>query len=121
MPSSLGPAEIMVILLVALIVLGPQKLPNAARQVGKTIAEVKRWSKVVQDDIRSVVRAEDATAGTGSAASDSTGEVRPPDEGSRRTLTYIPLLPRPTATAAPDGYAPDMARVEGAMPDPLEG
>ncbi len=52
MPTSLGPAEILVILIVALIVLGPKKLPEAGRQVGKAIAEVRKWSQGFQDEIR---------------------------------------------------------------------
>lgn len=55
MPTSLGPAEILVILIVALIVLGPKKLPEAGRQVGKAIAEVRKWSQGFQDEIRSTI------------------------------------------------------------------
>ena len=55
MPTSLGPAEILVILVVALIVLGPKKLPEAGRQVGKAIAEVRKWSQGFQDEIRSTI------------------------------------------------------------------
>lgn len=55
MPTSLGPAEILVILVVALIVLGPKRLPEAGRQVGKAIAEVRKWSQGFQDEIKSVV------------------------------------------------------------------
>lgn len=45
----------MVILVVALIVLGPKRLPEAGRQVGKAIAEVRKWSQSFQDEIKSVV------------------------------------------------------------------
>ena len=55
MPTSLGPAEILVILIVALIVLGPKKLPEAGRQVGKAIAEVRKWSQGFQDEIKSAM------------------------------------------------------------------
>src|SRR5947209_6758236 len=58
MPTSLGPAEILVVLLVALIVLGPARLPEAGRQVGKALAEVRRWSSAVQDEMRSTLNAE---------------------------------------------------------------
>jgi sec-independent protein translocase protein TatA len=51
----LGPAEILVILVVALIVLGPKKLPEAGRQVGKAIAEVRKWSQGFQDEIKSAM------------------------------------------------------------------
>ncbi len=59
MPSSLGPAEILVILLVALIVLGPSRLPQAGRQVGKALAEVRRWSNSFQNEIRDVLDPDD--------------------------------------------------------------
>ena len=55
MPTSLGPAEILVILVVALIVLGPKKLPEAGRQVGKALAEVRKWSQGFQDEIKSAM------------------------------------------------------------------
>src|SRR5690348_16112376 len=55
MPTSLGPAEILVILIVALIVLGPERLPKAARQLGKAVGEVRRWSSGVQEDLRSAI------------------------------------------------------------------
>ncbi len=58
MPSSLGPAEILVILVVALIVLGPKRLPEAGRQVGKALAEVRRWSSDVKSEIRNAVDVE---------------------------------------------------------------
>jgi len=58
MPTSLGPAEIVVILVVALIVLGPKRLPEAGRQVGKALAEVRRWSSDVRSEIRSAVDVE---------------------------------------------------------------
>ena len=54
MPS-LGPMEIMVILVIALLVLGPKKLPEAGRQVGKAMAEFRRWSHEVQGEVRSAI------------------------------------------------------------------
>jgi len=58
MPTSLGPAEILVILVVALIVLGPKRLPEAGRQVGKAIAEVRRWTTDVTSEIKSAIDVE---------------------------------------------------------------
>jgi sec-independent protein translocase protein TatA len=46
-----GPLELMVILVVALIVLGPAKLPEAARSVGKGLRELKQ-SLTADDDER---------------------------------------------------------------------
>jgi sec-independent protein translocase protein TatA len=39
--SAPGPLEMMVILVIALIVLGPQRLPEAARSVGRGMRELK--------------------------------------------------------------------------------
>ena len=47
--SAPGPLELMVILVIALIVLGPQKLPEAARSVGKGMRELKE-SLTTDDD-----------------------------------------------------------------------
>ncbi|MEA2485384.1 MAG: sec-independent protein translocase protein TatA [Actinomycetota bacterium] len=38
----IGPAEIMMVALVALIVFGPEKLPEIARTVGKALADFRR-------------------------------------------------------------------------------
>jgi Tat protein translocase TatB subunit len=51
MPSSLGPAEILVVLVVALIVLGPSRLPEAGRQVGKALSELRRWTQDVKSEV----------------------------------------------------------------------
>jgi sec-independent protein translocase protein TatA len=48
--SAPGPLELMVILVIALIVLGPQKLPEAARSVGKGMRELKASLSGDDDD-----------------------------------------------------------------------
>ncbi|MGH9225115.1 MAG: Sec-independent protein translocase subunit TatA/TatB [Acidimicrobiales bacterium] len=60
MPSSLGPAEILVILVVALIVLGPAKLPQAGRQVGKALSELRRWTTDVKSEVKTAFDVEAA-------------------------------------------------------------
>ncbi len=47
--------EILAILLVALIVLGPAKLPEAARQVGKAVTELRRVSSGFQRELREAI------------------------------------------------------------------
>jgi sec-independent protein translocase protein TatA len=48
--SAPGPLELMVILVIALIVLGPQKLPEAARSVGRGMRELKESLTADDDD-----------------------------------------------------------------------
>lgn len=50
--GNLGGMEVVVILLVALVVLGPKKLPEAARQVGRALTEIKRVSSGFQQEMR---------------------------------------------------------------------
>ena len=54
--GSLGGAEILVILVVALLVLGPERLPEAARQVGRVMSEVRRMSSGFQAEIRDAMQ-----------------------------------------------------------------
>ena len=39
--SNIGPMELIIVLVIALIVLGPKKLPEAGRSLGKGIREFK--------------------------------------------------------------------------------
>lgn len=47
--------EIVMIVLLALVVLGPEKLPDAIRKAGKAYAELKKMSSSFQHEFRSVV------------------------------------------------------------------
>ncbi|MFM9122762.1 MAG: hypothetical protein ACKOQX_07830 [Actinomycetota bacterium] len=48
-------SEIMFLLIIGLVVLGPEKLPDAIRRVGRLYAELKRMSSGVQTDLRTVM------------------------------------------------------------------
>jgi len=52
---NVGGGEVLVILIAALIVLGPDKLPNAARQVGKYLAEFRKISQGFQDELKNAM------------------------------------------------------------------
>jgi sec-independent protein translocase protein TatA len=41
MPFNLGPGEMLLILAIALVVLGPKKLPEAGRSLGRGLREFK--------------------------------------------------------------------------------
>jgi len=51
--------ELGVILVVALVVLGPKRLPEAARAIGKAVAEFRRQSADVMDELRVQVEQDD--------------------------------------------------------------
>jgi Tat protein translocase TatB subunit len=59
---NLGAGEVLVILLLALIVLGPQRLPDAARQVGRFTGEIRKLSSGFQQEMKSAFEAESEQA-----------------------------------------------------------
>jgi sec-independent protein translocase protein TatA len=48
--SAPGPLEMLVILVVALLVLGPSRLPEAARSIGRGMRELKQSFQGADDD-----------------------------------------------------------------------
>jgi sec-independent protein translocase protein TatB len=49
---SLSPAKLLVVLVVALIVLGPEKLPQLARQLGAAWGDLRRFRQRLESDVR---------------------------------------------------------------------
>lgn len=54
--GSIGAPEILVILVVALLVLGPERLPEVARQAGRMLAELRRMSAGFQAELRDAIQ-----------------------------------------------------------------
>jgi sec-independent protein translocase protein TatB len=52
---NLSGSEIVFLLLIALIVLGPEKLPEAVRKFGKAYAEIKKMSSGFQSELKSAL------------------------------------------------------------------
>lgn len=50
----IGMPELVVILVVALIVLGPKRLPEVARQLGRAMGEFRRQSNDLMEEFQSV-------------------------------------------------------------------
>jgi Tat protein translocase TatB subunit len=48
----IGPLEIMAVAVLALVVFGPQRLPEIARNIGKAINEVRRMSSEMKSELR---------------------------------------------------------------------
>ncbi|RNC64341.1 MAG: TatA/E family twin arginine-targeting protein translocase [Desulfuromonadales bacterium] len=59
----IGIPELAVILVIALVVIGPQKLPDMARSLGKGLAEFKRASNDFKRGIENEVRAAEENKG----------------------------------------------------------
>ena len=52
---NVGGMELLVIAIVALVVLGPDKLPGALRQFGNVVGEVRRISQGFQTDLKGAI------------------------------------------------------------------
>lgn len=59
---SVGPAEILVILIVALLVFGPQRLPEVGRQVGAALRELRKMQDAVRGELDMVLHPEHGTS-----------------------------------------------------------
>ena len=53
---NLGTGEVLLILVVALVVLGPDKLPGAARQAGRWLGELRKISSGFQAELRDALQ-----------------------------------------------------------------
>jgi len=80
--------ELIVILVIALIVIGPQKLPDLARSLGKGLAEFKRatedFKKSVEDEARDQEEKErqvkEVAARESAASPDKVATASPPEK-----------------------------------------
>ena len=98
---NIGPAELLVVLVIALLVLGPNKLPDAARQVGRAIGEMRKLSSGFQAEMRDAlkepVEGKPTASSSRSALSSKSSEAPAADD----TATGGSLsAPRPSATEA---------------------
>jgi sec-independent protein translocase protein TatA len=55
----IGPLEILVVLVVALVVFGPNKLPQLGRQLGRGYREFRKFQQGFRDDIEGAFRDDD--------------------------------------------------------------
>jgi sec-independent protein translocase protein TatA len=81
MLGSVGMPELLIIMVVALLVFGPRRLPELGRAVGQTLNEFKKGANSLRDSLEDEVRREDQTLRTESAphaqdAPDTTATAR---------------------------------------------
>jgi len=108
---NLSGSEIVVILLLALVVLGPEKLPDALRRAGRTYAELKKMGNSFQAEMKSALdepmKEMRETADLMRKAADFSGEPgAAPAPSARRATTSAPAV-RP-ATPGPVDEAPPL-------------
>lgn len=85
----------LVILVGALIILGPKRLPDAARQVGKAMAELRRVTSGFEAEVRDVL-AEPAVTAEPSRPPSVIEPVEPPPVAATPATPADAELARPT-------------------------
>jgi sec-independent protein translocase protein TatB len=110
---NLSGSEIVVILILALVVLGPEKLPEAMRKAGRAWAELRKVSSSFQEEVRK-------------GFEEPVNEVKKTASTVRSAATLNPAKPRynpakdpPPALADGESVAdPDPAEVAASTPGP---
>ncbi len=107
---NVGGGEILVILLLALLVLGPEKLPETARKVGKFMNEVRRMTSGFEEEVRSAM---DLSGLSGQDDAVNRTEDGPrllaaPPEGPTAITPASPSEPAEHAPTMPATFAADV-------------
>ena len=70
-----GLPEVTVILILALLIFGPKKLPELGKQLGKTLKSLKKASNEFQNEIDQVINEEDKDESPKPIESNQTSEI----------------------------------------------
>jgi sec-independent protein translocase protein TatB len=124
---NVGGGELLVILLLALIVLGPQKLPGAIRTAGRVMGEVRRISSGFQQELKTAFDETDVdeklprrreSAPLAAAVADAEAEARAPEADAPADMDDLPSAARPLAGDGPT-VAPAVAAALDEIVTPL--
>ncbi|HEY3673182.1 MAG TPA: twin-arginine translocase TatA/TatE family subunit [Acidimicrobiia bacterium] len=103
MPS-LGPAEILVVLVIALLVFGPNKMPDIAKQVGKGFREFRRVQQHLKSELRDVVSEFDSPSSA--TVEQQAVPMLPPKDATPEAATPEAAVPEATTESVPEVAAP---------------
>jgi Tat protein translocase TatB subunit len=113
----IGAPELLVILVVALIVLGPKRLPEVAKALGKGLAEFRRATSDLTDELRGAQNMIEREAREAERASRQRQSDRPtPSNVEQRVDTAPAPAAAGTAPAADAAPAPAAAASAGEPP-----
>ena len=101
MPFGIGPLELIVVLVIALLVLGPGKLPDVGAALGKSIREFRKAASDVEDAARLDAPPPAAPAPSAPVASApaAIAPVAAPAAPAAPVASGNPVAPTPAAAA----------------------
>src|SRR6187551_2758648 len=94
MLPSLGFPELMIIMVIALIIFGPRKLPELGRSLGKSIGEFKKASNELRNTLDDEIRVEEQR------------EQKAKSEAEQKTALEAANSMRDAITPEPPAHAP---------------
>lgn len=112
----IGGSEILVILVVALLFLGPDKLPDAAKTISKGIRDLKRQSRALQNQIEDDEHIGGAIRDLKSALRGEDFPARPPVRREPPKIVDAAATEKP-ALASGEGATPGEAIAANAPPE----
>ena len=78
--GSIGMPELVIILVLALIIFGPRKLPELGRSLGRSIGEFRRASNELRSTLEEEIRIEDQKAPAAASSPASERPAESPDD-----------------------------------------
>lgn len=132
----LGVGEVIIILVVALVVLGPTKLPQVARQVGKGLREFRRHASDLQNTFDEVAREAEREEIERERKAAVAAQTPAPLPVGARPPEHLPVgadnpngpphagppedaVPVTPAPITPQSIAPESITPKSIMPDPI--
>ena len=112
MLGSIGTPELILILVIALIIFGPRKLPELGRSLGKSLAEFKRASTELKSTLEEEIRLDEQH--TNLEASKAAAAQAP------AAATTAPFSTPVATTPATPAAASTIPQVEEPWPSPLK-
>lgn len=113
----IGFSELLLTSVIALIVLGPERLPKAARAVGLIVGKIRRSFAGIQEELERQIRTEELRE----KMKDPFATYLDPEQHAQRTQAETTeSKAAPTSTAVPESNTADNSQTESTASKPSE-